>query len=71
MDRVREAVGEAGAADQAGFMDTHGGAGDGFTGSQAQMGPDVRLQADNDWQGGRGSNLRTLRRAQLSAPCNC
>ena len=48
MDRVREAVGEAGAADQAGFMDTHGGAGDGFTGSQAQMGPDVRLQADND-----------------------
>ena len=30
MDRVREAVGEAGAADQAGFMDTHGGAGDGF-----------------------------------------
>ena len=51
MDRVREAAGEAGAADQAGFMDTHGGAGDGFTGSQAQMGPDVRLQADNDWQG--------------------
>ena len=49
MDRVREAAGEAGAADQAGFMDTHGGAGDGFTGSLgAQMGPDVRLQADND-----------------------
>ena len=51
MDRVREAVGEAGAADQAGFMDTHGGAGDGFTGLQPQMGLDVRLQADNDWQG--------------------
>ena len=51
MDRVREAAGEAGAADQAGFMDTHGGAGDGFTGSQTQMGLDVRLQADNDWQG--------------------
>ena len=48
---VREAGGEAGAADQARFMDTHGGAGDGFTRSQAQMGPDVRLQADNDWQG--------------------
>ena len=51
MDRVREAAGEAGAADQAGFMDTHGGAGDGFTGLQDQMGLDVRLQPDNDWQG--------------------
>ena len=57
MDRVREAVGEAGAADQAGFMDTHGGASDGFTRSQDQMGPYVRLQADNDWQGGQFAHI--------------
>ena len=39
MDRVREAAGEAGAVDQAGFMDTHGGAGDGFTRSPPKWAP--------------------------------